>query len=227
MLGRGASSEYGIVGNVETSAVRPHAQSVEPGAYRRRLVGRIGGGGGGGHRADGACVGRARIDPHPGRLLRPGRDEADPRPRAEPARRVRLCDGLLRRSRRHAQRARQRRDARRDRAFRSRARPMRCRPRQGRMLDEVGPQRRQAAHRLVARDAIGRADRSRSAGGARTDRRDAGGAGPRRARGGPRRRSPRDRAGARAGLGRQLRRRHAPRDRRASGASRARTSWSR
>ena len=53
-----------------------HPQPVGPRPHPRRLQRRLGGRGGGRHGADRPRQRRRRLDPHPGRLLRPGRPEA-------------------------------------------------------------------------------------------------------------------------------------------------------
>ena len=70
-----------------TERQRDHPQPVEPRAHAGRLVGRLGGAvaAGTGRGRDG--VRRRRLDPDPGRLLRAGGDEADPRPGAVATRR--------------------------------------------------------------------------------------------------------------------------------------------
>ena len=86
-LGKTNTPEYGITGTTESGAPRPLPQPLEPRPHRRRLVRRLGLGGGGRHRAAGPRLRRPGLDPHPGRLLRPGRPEGHPRPQPEPARR--------------------------------------------------------------------------------------------------------------------------------------------
>ena len=69
-------------------AARADAQPLEPRPDARRVVGRRGGGARGGRRAARAGRRRRRVDPHPRRLLRAGRVQAElrRRARASPAR---------------------------------------------------------------------------------------------------------------------------------------------
>ncbi len=70
-------------------AARHHAQPVEPGVHHRRLVLGRRGGGRGRVRAVAYRHRRRRLDPHPRRLVRPGRAETQLRPRAAMAARAR------------------------------------------------------------------------------------------------------------------------------------------
>ena len=100
---------------------RRDPQPVEPRPHAGRLVGRRGRGGGVRHAAGGARQRRRRLAPHPGRVLRAGRPQAEPRPRlarAGPRRLVprvrRRADADRRRDRAAARRAGRLRGRRRD-----------------------------------------------------------------------------------------------------------------
>ena len=70
--------------------LRPDAQPVGPRAHAGRLVRRLGGGRRRRAGPDRARQRRRRLDPHPGRLLRAGRAQAQPRPHLARARPRRL-----------------------------------------------------------------------------------------------------------------------------------------
>ena len=92
--------EFGILPTTEPRHTGADAQPVGPRAHAGRLLRRLGGGG---RRRDAAArprQRRRRLDPHPGRLLRAGRPQAEPRPRLARARPRRLVPGLRRRARR-------------------------------------------------------------------------------------------------------------------------------
>ena len=94
---------------------RGHAQPLGSDADAGRLVRRVGGGGGVGDGSVRDRVGRRRLAPDPGRVLRAGRDEAEPRARldAAGARGVARAERVRRaRPDRRRQRAAARRDPR-------------------------------------------------------------------------------------------------------------------
>ena len=96
---------------------RADAQPVGPDADARRLLRRLRGGGRGGHGPGRPRQRRRRLDPHPRRLLRPRRPEAEPRPDLARARPRRLLPRRGRRALAHG--GRDRAAARRDGGLRA------------------------------------------------------------------------------------------------------------
>ncbi|TMQ10780.1 MAG: hypothetical protein E6J91_25245 [Deltaproteobacteria bacterium] len=155
---------------------------MEPRPHTRRIVGRRRRGRRVRHGAGGARQRRARLDPHPGRMLRARRTQAHPRSQSVGPRRRRAGRRPRRRPHRLPLRARQRRDARRDRLPAARQ-PVRAAA-QGRSLPRRGPALpRQAARPLVQPDPHRSADRRRGGPCAGRHRRAPRRAGPRRAAG--------------------------------------------
>jgi amidase len=72
--------EFGILPTTEPRHTGATRNPVGHGAHARRLLRRLGGGRGGRDGAARARQRRRRLDPHPGRLLRPRRPQAQPRP---------------------------------------------------------------------------------------------------------------------------------------------------
>ncbi len=109
--------EYGILPTSEARLFGPTRNPWDLAAHARRLLGRRRRGGRRRHGAGRPRQRRRRLDPHPRRLLRPRRAEAEPGPHLGGARTGRLLAG----HRRHADahRRRDRRDPRRARRLRA------------------------------------------------------------------------------------------------------------
>ena len=102
---------FGVITAAENSRLRDQPQPVGHRAHAGRLQRRRRGGGRRRHVPDRPRQRRRRLDSHPRLLLRPGRAEAEPRPRAAPGAELARRG---RRGRRHAHRRRLGRRARHD-----------------------------------------------------------------------------------------------------------------
>ena len=114
IFGKTNTPEMGLASVDGAAALRPDAQSVEPGAQRGRVERRLRRGGRVGHGADGACDRRRRLDSHPRLGVRALRPQADARAQPDGPGRGRGLGRRLGGARRHPDGAGQRRAARRD-----------------------------------------------------------------------------------------------------------------
>ena len=122
-LRRRRHDEHAGVRDPADDRAAPHRrdpQPVEPRPHARRLLGRLGGRGRRRHAAGRARQRRRRLAPHPCRVLRARRPQAEPRARLARARPRRLVPRLRRRP--HPHRRRDRAAARRARRLRGRRR---------------------------------------------------------------------------------------------------------